>query len=151
MNFIAGALLLFMDEEVVFWALATIVEDLLPGYFAQDLVAAQVDQLVFKHMVRGDLTRDAVAHPQDESEIYSKGNCQVWVAMGSTSENHLRPQDATVRILFNPLMPCGLFGSSEDSRSTCEARAPGMPLPVCPDLLVTNSPMTVTLYSHLSS
>ena len=53
MNFIAGALLLFMDEEVVFWALATIVEDLLPGYFAQDLVAAQVDQLVFKHMVRG--------------------------------------------------------------------------------------------------
>ncbi len=52
MNFIAGALLLFMDEEVVFWALATIVEDLLPGYFAQDLVAAQVDQLVFKHMVR---------------------------------------------------------------------------------------------------
>ena len=51
MNFIAGALLLFMDEEVVFWALATIVEDILPGYFAQDLVAAQVDQLVFKHMV----------------------------------------------------------------------------------------------------
>ena len=55
MNFIAGALLLFMDEEVVFWALATIVEDLLPGYFAQDLVAAQVDQLVFKHMVRLDV------------------------------------------------------------------------------------------------
>ena len=84
MNFIAGALLLFMDEEVVFWALATIVEDLLPGYFAQDLVAAQVDQLVFKHMVRGSSkararyarelpgchARDTVARP-DATEFWS--------------------------------------------------------------------------------
>ena len=51
MNFIAGALLLFMGEEDCFWALTVLVEDLLPGYFAIDLVAAQVDQLVFKHLV----------------------------------------------------------------------------------------------------
>ena len=52
MNFVAGALLLFMCEEDVFWALTVVVEDLLPGYFAIDLIAAQVDQLVFKHLVR---------------------------------------------------------------------------------------------------
>lgn len=59
MNFIAGAFMLFMGEEDAFWAVTVVVEDLLPGYFALDLVAAQVDQLVFKHMVsqrdaRGD-------------------------------------------------------------------------------------------------
>lgn len=51
MNFIAGAFMLFMGEEDAFWAVTVVVEDLLPGYFALDLVAAQVDQLVFKHMV----------------------------------------------------------------------------------------------------
>ena len=43
--------MLFMGEEDAFWAVTVVVEDLLPGYFALDLVAAQVDQLVFKHMV----------------------------------------------------------------------------------------------------
>ena len=53
MNFVAGTMLLFMDEEDAFWALAAVVEDLLPGYFAMDLIAPQVDQAVFKHLVRG--------------------------------------------------------------------------------------------------
>ncbi|KAK9810304.1 hypothetical protein WJX72_008307 [[Myrmecia] bisecta] len=51
MNFVAGCLLLFMDEEDAFWCLTVIVEDLLPGYFSMAMVAPQVDQLVFKHMV----------------------------------------------------------------------------------------------------
>lgn len=42
MNFIAGCLLLFLDEEDAFWALAAVVEDLLPGYFSLDMVAPQV-------------------------------------------------------------------------------------------------------------
>jgi hypothetical protein len=42
MNFIAGCLLLFMDEEDAFWALASVVEDLLPGYFSLAMVAPQV-------------------------------------------------------------------------------------------------------------
>lgn len=42
MNFIAGALLLFMDEEDAFWSLAIIAEDLLPGYFSLIMVAPQV-------------------------------------------------------------------------------------------------------------
>ena len=53
MNFVAGTMLLFMEEEDAFWALAAVVEDLLPGYFAMDLIAPQVDQAVFKHLVRG--------------------------------------------------------------------------------------------------
>ncbi|KAK9806629.1 hypothetical protein WJX73_002174 [Symbiochloris irregularis] len=51
MNFVAGALLLFMAEEDAFWCLAIIAEDLLPGYFALIMVAPQVDQLVFKQLV----------------------------------------------------------------------------------------------------
>jgi len=41
MNFVAGCLLLFMDEEDAFWSLAVIVEDLLPGYFALQMLAPQ--------------------------------------------------------------------------------------------------------------
>ncbi len=41
MNFIAGCLLLFMGEEDAFWCLATIVEDLLPGYFSFSMIAPQ--------------------------------------------------------------------------------------------------------------
>ena len=44
MNFIAGALLLFMDEEDAFWCLAIISEDLLPGYFSLIMVAPQVSE-----------------------------------------------------------------------------------------------------------
>ena len=42
MNFIGAILLLFLDEEAVFWLLATIVEDLLPDYFTQTLHGVRV-------------------------------------------------------------------------------------------------------------
>ncbi len=42
MNFIAGCLLLFMDEEDTFWCLAIIVEELLPGYYSMAMVEPQV-------------------------------------------------------------------------------------------------------------
>lgn len=42
MNFVAGCLLLFMDEEDAFWSLACIVEDLLPGYYSTAMVEPQV-------------------------------------------------------------------------------------------------------------
>lgn len=45
MNFVAGSLLLFMDEEDAFWSLAMIVEDLLPGYFSLQMLAPQVGTL----------------------------------------------------------------------------------------------------------
>lgn len=42
MNFIAGCLLLFMGEEDTFYCMAVIVEDILPGYFSQAMLATQV-------------------------------------------------------------------------------------------------------------
>lgn len=41
MNFVGAILLLFLDEEAVFWLLATIVEDLLPDYFTRYLVGSK--------------------------------------------------------------------------------------------------------------
>lgn len=46
MNFVAGCLLLFMDEQDAFWSLAVIVEDLLPGYFSLQMLAPQVTCLL---------------------------------------------------------------------------------------------------------
>ena len=45
MNFVAGCLLLFMDEEAAFWSLACIVEDLLPGYYSTAMVEPQVSHV----------------------------------------------------------------------------------------------------------
>ncbi len=42
MNFIAGWALLFMDEEDAFWVLATVVEDLLPGFYSKNMISIQV-------------------------------------------------------------------------------------------------------------
>jgi hypothetical protein len=48
MNFIAGMLLLFMDEEPAFWLLTTVVEDLLPGYYNRWLLGSKADVMQFK-------------------------------------------------------------------------------------------------------
>lgn len=42
MNFVAGALLMFMDEEDAFWCLKAVVEEILTGYYAMDMLATQV-------------------------------------------------------------------------------------------------------------
>eukprot|EP00798_Chlamydomonas_sp_ICE-L_P024566 gene24566-10177_t len=51
LNFVAGCLLMFMDEEDSFYCLSTVVEDILAGYYALDMLSTQVDQRVFKHLV----------------------------------------------------------------------------------------------------
>eukprot|EP00005_Dracoamoeba_jomungandri_P011095 CAMPEP_0174266178 /NCGR_PEP_ID=MMETSP0439-20130205/29279_1 /TAXON_ID=0 /ORGANISM="Stereomyxa ramosa, Strain Chinc5" /LENGTH=879 /DNA_ID=CAMNT_0015352985 /DNA_START=33 /DNA_END=2672 /DNA_ORIENTATION=- len=51
MNFIGGFLLLFMDEESVFWMLSVIVETLVPDYYAPIMIGAQADQRVFRELV----------------------------------------------------------------------------------------------------
>ena len=56
MNFIAGCLLLFMDEEDTFWCLAIIVEELLPGYYSMAMVEPQVlSCLMHAHPVKDNL------------------------------------------------------------------------------------------------
>ena len=50
MNFVAGCLLLFMDEEDAFWSLACIIEDLLPGYYSTAMVEPQVSRVVGNYL-----------------------------------------------------------------------------------------------------
>jgi hypothetical protein len=57
MNFLAGYLLLWLEEEQAFWALAHIVEDLLLDYFGRNMVGSLVDQKVFAHFLGRALPR----------------------------------------------------------------------------------------------
>ncbi|KAK9834030.1 hypothetical protein WJX81_004746 [Elliptochloris bilobata] len=76
MNFVAGCLLLFMDEKDAFWSLVVLVEDLLPGYFSLQMLAPQVDQLVFKHLVEASFPRLA-AH-LDKLGAHAQGVSTQW-------------------------------------------------------------------------
>ncbi|KAI7752698.1 hypothetical protein M8C21_029231 [Ambrosia artemisiifolia] len=52
MNFFAALLLLLMPEENAFWALLGILDDYFEGYFSEEMIESQVDQLVFEELVR---------------------------------------------------------------------------------------------------
>jgi hypothetical protein len=44
MNFVAGCLLMFMDEEEAFYCLGVLVGELLAGYYDPEMVSAQVGE-----------------------------------------------------------------------------------------------------------
>ncbi|KAI3705176.1 hypothetical protein L1987_75410 [Smallanthus sonchifolius] len=52
MNFFAGLLLLLMPEENAFWALLGILDDYFEGYYSEEMIESQVDQLVYEELVR---------------------------------------------------------------------------------------------------
>ncbi|CAK9164761.1 unnamed protein product [Ilex paraguariensis] len=52
MNFFAGLLLLMMPEENAFWTLVGLIDDYFDGYFSQEMIESQVDQLVFEDLTR---------------------------------------------------------------------------------------------------
>ncbi|KAL3520664.1 hypothetical protein ACH5RR_018813 [Cinchona calisaya] len=52
MNFFAGLLLLVMPEENAFWALLGILDDYFDGYYSEEMIESQVDQLVLEELVR---------------------------------------------------------------------------------------------------
>ncbi|XP_047337559.1 rab GTPase-activating protein 1-like [Impatiens glandulifera] len=52
MNFFAGLLLLMMPEENAFWTLVGIIDDYFCGYYSEEMIESQVDQLVFEELVR---------------------------------------------------------------------------------------------------
>ncbi|KAL3623011.1 hypothetical protein CASFOL_031827 [Castilleja foliolosa] len=52
MNYFAGLLLLMMPEENAFWTLVGIMDDYFEGYFSQEMIESQVDQLVFEDLMR---------------------------------------------------------------------------------------------------
>lgn len=52
LNYIAGLLLLFMTEEEAFWALVTLIEDILPpNIYDVTMEGANIDQNVLMHLV----------------------------------------------------------------------------------------------------
>uniref|UniRef100_A0ACD5ZTG5 Uncharacterized protein n=1 Tax=Avena sativa TaxID=4498 RepID=A0ACD5ZTG5_AVESA len=51
MNFFAGLLLLLMPEENAFWTLVGII-DCFNGYFSEEMIESQVDQVVLKELVQ---------------------------------------------------------------------------------------------------
>ncbi|KAJ8759904.1 hypothetical protein K2173_010005 [Erythroxylum novogranatense] len=52
MNFFAALLLLLMPEENAFWALMGIIDNYFDGYYSEEMIESQVDQLVFEELVR---------------------------------------------------------------------------------------------------
>ncbi|XP_048231330.1 TBC1 domain family member 8B [Ricinus communis] len=52
MNFFAALLLLLMPEENAFWALMGIIDDYFDGYYSEEMIESQVDQLAFEELVR---------------------------------------------------------------------------------------------------
>jgi len=49
MNYMAAMLLIFINEEITFWMVHTVVEDLLPpNYYCNGLIGVQIDVDVFK-------------------------------------------------------------------------------------------------------
>ncbi|KAK8926159.1 hypothetical protein KSP39_PZI018488 [Platanthera zijinensis] len=52
MNFFAGLLLLLMSEENAFWTLMAIIDDYFDGYYTEEMIESQVDQLVLEELVR---------------------------------------------------------------------------------------------------
>ncbi|KAL6901864.1 hypothetical protein ACP4OV_004740 [Aristida adscensionis] len=52
MNFFAGLFLLFMPEENAFWSLVGVIDDYFEGYYTEEMIESQVDQLVLEEVVR---------------------------------------------------------------------------------------------------
>lgn len=52
MNIVAAMLLLYLPEEVAFWVLTSIVEEIAPDYYNKQLFGSQVDQKVFNRLVK---------------------------------------------------------------------------------------------------
>ena len=53
LNFVAGMMLIFMNEEDAFWLLVTVVETILPDdYYTKSMVGTYVDQFVLAHIIK---------------------------------------------------------------------------------------------------
>ncbi|KAL0666524.1 hypothetical protein Bca4012_029228 [Brassica carinata] len=52
MNFFAGLFLLLMPEENAFWTLVGVIDEYFDGYYTEEMIESQVDQLVFEELMR---------------------------------------------------------------------------------------------------
>lgn len=53
LNFIAGAMILFMEEESAFWMMCHVIEGLLPAdYYTKTMIGTYVDQFVLAYLIK---------------------------------------------------------------------------------------------------
>ena len=53
LNFVAGMMLLFMEEEEAFWMFVTVIDTMLPhDYYTSSMVGTYIDQFVFSHIIK---------------------------------------------------------------------------------------------------
>jgi len=53
MNFLAAMMLIYVEEEIVFWMIGSVLDDLLPsGYYSENLIGIKVDIRVFESLFK---------------------------------------------------------------------------------------------------
>lgn len=66
MNFVAGTLLLVLNEDDAFWALCCIIEDIVEGYYTKDMAALRTDLRTLEKVM-------AATHPQVYEHLHKLG------------------------------------------------------------------------------